>query len=185
MSKQQDLPEKPQAGGPAGAGPPAPVNRQSDGPRDAFLYILSFFALYVTVIGAAALLWGLAEAWFEDPLDRTGGSAGAIRGAISMVVISYPIFLYLAITIRKKLTSGEMSGDSTLRKVLIYLTLFLIAITAIIDLIVILNAFLSGELTGRFAVRSISLLALAGLVFEYFRQELAAYNSARREAAAG
>jgi len=148
---------------------PAP-EAHGNGPRDVFFYTLSFVALYISVIGTIILAWGLADYLFED---RPGyGSSDAVRGAISMVVIAFPIFMYLTYLIRKKLASGDMAAGSMLAKVLTYITLFAVAITAIIDLIVVLYNFLGGDLTAQFAVKSLSLLVIVTLVFGYFRSEL-------------
>lgn len=147
------------------------------GPRDVFFFTLNFVALYISVIGSIILAWGLADYLFEDRSNY--GSSEAVRVAISMVIISFPIFMYLTSLISKKQASGEMPKDSILVKVLSYITLFVVAITAIVDLITILYNFLGGDLTAEFALKSLSLLAIVVLVFAYFRSNLQEQKQAK------
>lgn len=148
-----------------------------NGPRDVFVFTLNFVALYISVIGSIVLAWGLADYLFVDRSNY--GSSNAVRVAISMVIIAFPVFMYLTWLISKKQASGEMPKDSTLVKVLSYVTLFVVAITAIVDLITILYNFLGGDLTAEFALKSLSLLAIVVLVFAYFRSNLQEQKQAK------
>jgi uncharacterized Tic20 family protein len=141
------------------------------GPRNVFVYLLNFLTLYLSALGAALVIWGLADHWFEDPLE-TYVSNEPIRFGISMLVVAFPLFLYLNRLIGKSIEAGEMSERSMVKKVLSYLTLFLIAITSIIDLITVIYVFLGGDLTARFAVRGFGILLIAGLVFLYYLTDL-------------
>ncbi len=148
-----------------------------NGPRDVFVFTLNFVALYISVIGSIVLAWGLADYLFQEKSNY--GSSDAVRVAISMVVISFPIFMYLTSLISKKQALGQMPKDSMLVKVLSYITLFVVAITAIIDLITILYNFLGGDLTAEVALKSLSLLAIVVLVFAYFRSNLQEQKQAK------
>lgn len=141
------------------------------GPRSVFVYLLNFLTLYLSALGAALLTWGLADHWFQDPLD-TYVSNGPIRFGISMLVVAFPLFLYLNRLIGRSIETGEVSERSMVKKVLSYLTLFLIAITVIVDLITVIYTFLGGDLTARFAVRGAGILLIAGLVFLYYLTDL-------------
>ena len=141
------------------------------GPRNVFVYLLNFLTLYLSALGAALVIWGLADHWFEDPLD-TYVSDGPIRTGIAMLVVAFPVFLYLNRSIGRSLRDGEMDERSMVKKVLTYLTLFLLAITTIIDLISVIYVFLGGDLTARFAVRGVGILMIAGLVYLYYLSDL-------------
>ncbi|HYN99648.1 MAG TPA: DUF5671 domain-containing protein [Actinomycetota bacterium] len=141
------------------------------GPRNVFVYLLNFLTLYLSALGAALVIWGLADHWFEDPLD-TYVSDGPIRTGIAMLVVAFPVFLYLNRSIATSVRSGEMDERSMVKKVLTYLTLFVLAITTIIDLISVIYVFLGGDLTARFAVRGVGILLIAGLVFLYYLSDL-------------
>lgn len=142
-----------------------------NGPRNVFVYLLSFLTLYLSALGAALLTWGLADHWFQDPLE-TYISNEPIRSGISMLVVAFPLFLYLNRVIGGSIETGEVSERSMVKKVLSYLTLFLLAITTIVDLITVIYVFLGGDLTARFAVRGFGILLIAGLVFLYYLTDL-------------
>ena len=142
-----------------------------NGPRNVFVYLLTFLTLYLSALGAAMLIWGLADHWFRDPLD-TYVSNGPIRSGIAMLVVAFPLFVYMNVVIRRSVEAGEPGGRSLVKRVLTYLTLFLIAITAIIDLISVIYTFLGGDLTARFAVRGLGILMIAGFVFLYYLNDL-------------
>lgn len=144
---------------------------QENGPRSVFVYLLNFLTLYLSALGAAMVTWGLADHWFRDPLD-TYVTSGPIRSGIAMLVVAFPLFLYLNIYVRGKVASGELRDRSLVKKVLTYLTLFIIAITTIIDLIMVIYFFLGGDLTARFAVRGLGILLIAGFVFLYYLNDL-------------
>ncbi|MEX2586460.1 MAG: DUF5671 domain-containing protein [Actinomycetota bacterium] len=144
------------------------------GPRSVFVYVASFLTLYLSAIGMAILTWGLADHWFQDPLERFSYNypSEAIRTGIAMVVVAYPAFLLLTVNVRRKIASGELPERSGVKRILTYVTLFVIALTAIIDLISIIYQFLGGELTARFATKAVGILLIAGFVFLYYLGEL-------------
>ena len=59
-----------------------------------------------------------------------------------------------------------------MRKWLVYLTLFLSILTIAIDLIVLINSFLGGELTTRFSLKVLATLIVTGAVFGYYFYDL-------------
>jgi hypothetical protein len=146
---------------------PVPDN----GPRNVFVYLLNFLTLYLSAFGAGLLTWGLADHWFEDPLE-TYVTRGPIRSGIAMLVVAFPLFLYMNRLIDRTVETQEATERSMLKKVLTYLTLFLVAITTIIDLITVIYVFLGGDLTARFAVRGIGILLIAGFVYLYYLSDL-------------
>lgn len=145
-------------------------------PKQIFLHLLAMATLYISAAGVLILIWGLAEHWFPDPYLTYdyGGDSGAVRGGISMAVVAFPIFLGLALQIRRKTLSGEIPAGSGLRSGFVYANLFVVAVAVLITLMVSVNAFLNGDLTPRFAVRAGGVLLLVGLLYLYYRSELEA-----------
>lgn len=141
------------------------------GPRNAFVYLLNFLALYLSSLGAAMLVWGLAGYWFPDPLEGYV-STGPIRSGIAMLLVAFPLFLYLNVYIRRNVEMGELADRTLIKRVLTYVTLFVIAITSIIDLISVIYTFLGGDLTARFLVRGAGILLIAGFVYLYYLGDL-------------
>lgn len=146
---------------------PQVPTRSANGPRDVFLYLLNFLALYISAIGLAVLSWGVVDHLVDDPVRPSFGSEDTVRVGLSMVVVAFPVFIYLTIIIRKKFNSLEMSPGSLLRKILTYITLFVIAITAVIDLISVVYVFLGGEMTTRFFLKAAIIFLMVSLVFAY------------------
>jgi hypothetical protein len=54
------------------------------------------------------------------------------------------------------------------RKWLIYITLFIASVTAVVDLVVLVNTFLSGDFAARFVLKALAVLVVAGLLFWYY-----------------
>jgi uncharacterized protein DUF5671 len=141
------------------------------GARNVFFYFLTFLTLYLSAVGLIILTWGLGDIWFPDRLEYSDGGEAA-RTGIAMVVVAFPAFMFLASYVRRNIASGERSERSLIRKILIYLTLFIVSITAIADVIALIYNFLGGDLTGRFVVRAGGILLVAGLVFLYYVGDL-------------
>lgn len=139
----------------------------ANGPRDVFLYLLNFLSLYISAIGLAVLSWGVVDQVVDGPVQSSSGSEGTVRIGLSMVVVAFPVFMYLTISIRKRFDSLEMSPGSLLRKILTYITLFVIAVTAVVDLISVVYVFLGGEVTTRFFLKAAIIFVMVSLVFSY------------------
>lgn len=145
------------------------------GPREIFLHLLAFVALYMSVIGVIVGAWATANQLFPRPFETAGfGStmSSGIRIAISLVVVTFPLFIYLNWYIGKKIKSGEMAPSSRLRQVLGYLTIFIVAITALIDMIAIVFQYLGGELTARSGMKAGTVLVVMALVYLYYMSDL-------------
>lgn len=145
-------------------------------PKDVFIYLLTAATLYISATGVLILIWSLAEYWFPDPY-RTFGSrsdGGEVRIGVAMAIVAFPVFVYLTLLVRRKIRSGEIDPASSLRTGFIYFNLFVVAVTALITLMITVDAFLGGDLTTRFLVRAGGVLLIAGLVYLYYRSELEA-----------
>lgn len=141
-------------------------------PRDVFIYVLTTIALYLTAAGSMMIVDGLANSWFPV-FNRTFGT-GSARAGISMVIVAFPILAYLTRLIRRKIRGGEIEPHSRVRDGFAYFSLFIVAVIALVDLMVIVNVLLSGEVTGRFLVKAIGLLVIVGLIFRYYQVDLVA-----------
>ncbi len=141
------------------------------GARNVFFYLLTFLTLYLSAIGTIMLTWGLADLWFPDRLGYPGSGDG-IRAGIAMVVVAFPAFMYLAAYVRRIIAPSEAGDRSLFKRILVYLTLFVVSITAIVDVIALIYNFLGGDLTGRFLVRASGILLVAGFVFLYYLHDL-------------
>ncbi|MEX2586459.1 MAG: DUF5671 domain-containing protein [Actinomycetota bacterium] len=137
--------------------------------RDVLTHLLITATLYLTVVGVLVLIWGLADYWFPEFPDAgaQGVREGPMRAGISMAVVAFPVFVYMSIYTRKR-RSPETAG---LRQVFAYLNLFVVMVTVLVDLMIVINSYLSGDLTSRFAVRAAGVMLMAALVFLYYRSD--------------
>jgi hypothetical protein len=147
-------------------------------PKDFFFQIGSVAALYVSVISLINLLLSTINVLFPDPLEFGGGfymydpyTAG-LRWSIAALVIAFPLYLILMRIINRDIEREPSKADLALRRWITYLTLFASAVTIAVDLVVLLNVFLAGEVSTRFILKVIAVLVVAGLVFSYYFADL-------------
>lgn len=143
-------------------------------PKDFFLHIGIIASLYVSAISLISLLFQIINLSFPDILEYSyyyasydPYSAG-IRWAIASLVIVFPVFIFLSWLVQKDYTAFPEKRDMGLRRWLNYVTLFLTGIAISVDLIVLINSFLSGEISTRFILKVLVVLVTAGLIFGYY-----------------
>lgn len=141
--------------------------------RDVFFYLLMIITLYASVISFIALLWQVINVQFPDPLEfYYSGAVDIMRTSIAALVIVWPVFLFISWLINRDLQATKEKQHTWVRRWLLYLTLFIAAITIIIDLVTLTNSFLGGELTARFVLKTLVVLAVAVTVFWFYLWEL-------------
>src|SRR3989344_2832506 len=80
--------------------------------REAFLYLISFIALYVSAFSFGLLLFNFVDHWFPDPVSfRQGFSAGAIRMGLASIIVAFPLYLFVVV-------AGLLGGELTIRFIL-------------------------------------------------------------------
>lgn len=142
-------------------------------PRDVFLQLLGVGLLYVSAIALIALLFQYVNYLVPDPLSpEYYGISGALRGSLSTIVIVFPVYVLLARYFQKESLNDPSRREIKIRKWLVYLTLFISAITVIIDLVMLVNRYLGGELSARFGLQVCAVLLVAGGVFWYYLWDL-------------
>lgn len=141
--------------------------------RDVFSYLLMIIMLYVGVVSFITLLFQYINFSFPDALDWWMNMGDeAMRRSISSLLIVWPVYILMSWLIDKDLRSDTSKREIWVRKWLLYLTLFVAALTVIIDLITLVNTFLSGEITMRFVLKVFVVLAVAVMVFSFYFWEL-------------
>ncbi len=148
---------------------PVPRPRSQFSARDAALYLVMFGMLYFSAYHVGNLIFQSINLGFPDAIaDQYLGIGYRIRWSTSAVLVTFPIFLFVASRISFSLKLDPIRRSSGVRKWLTYLTLA--AATCIIagDLVVLINSLLSGELTTRFILKSLTVGAIAGSVFGYY-----------------
>ncbi len=141
-------------------------------PRDTFLYLLVMVTLYWSVISFITLCWQYINYWFPDIQNYDYGTSGTMIFAVASLVIIFPIFMILSWFLYRLYKKEPSVRDSWLRKWLIYLTLFIVAIIFIGDAIVLVGGLLGGEITLRFILKALSILLVVGAVFGYYLDDV-------------
>ncbi len=157
------------------------------GPKDFFMHLLAFGTLYASAISLIQLWFAYINIKFPDPLNNPyyGGyqSSGfdTLRWPIAILIVVFPVFLILARWISKQIAYDPARKELRIYKWLVYLTLFVSAVTVIIDLITLIYNFLGGELTVRFGLKVLVVLIVALAVFGYYlwhlRTDLSKYKT--------
>tara|TARA_Y100000310_G_scaffold337917_1_gene426201 strand:- start:1565 stop:2482 length:918 start_codon:yes stop_codon:yes gene_type:complete len=147
-------------------------NKVHTTPKDFFLYLGVMVALYVSTISALTLLFGLINSLFPDVIEYYRDFDSQIRFSIAALIIVFPFYIYLTRTFNKYLRKHTEKADIWVRKWLIYLTLFVGGITIAIDLVVLVNTFLGGEITTRFVLKVLAVFIVVGAVFSYYLSDL-------------
>lgn len=141
--------------------------------KDFFLYLAVFVGLYASTISFLTLAFAIIEKAFPLPGEYYLGPDGAIRNSVAILVIFLPAFVWISDFVNKDLKNNEAKKDIWVRKWLIYFTLFVAGLTVAIDLVTLINQFLSGDdLTLRFFLKVLLVLITAISIFRYYLYDL-------------
>ena len=141
-------------------------------PRDVFLHLLVFVALYASAVTFITLLFQYINTWYPDPLDYYTSVANTIRYSASFLVVMFPVYLLISWIINRDFVRDPARKEIRVRKWLVYLTLFVSALTVIGDVITLVYNFLGGEFTIRFFLKIIVVLMTAAAIFGYYYWDL-------------
>lgn len=148
---------------------PVPRPRTEVSARDAFVYVVTFGALYLSAYHFGNLLFQFVDLAFPSELgDLPTTAYRNIRWALAALIIAFPVYLYLSYRTARALTADPPRRTSAVRRWLIYLTLTLAAFVVIGDLISLVYSLLSGELTARFVLKSAVVGLIAGAIYGYY-----------------
>jgi hypothetical protein len=142
-------------------------------PKDVFLHLLNIVTFFLSIVNFITLWIQYVGAIFPDPLNfYYVGLANSVRLSTSILVIAVPVYILTSWILGKDLRNYPEKREFKLRKWLLYLTLFVAAITIIIDLIVLVYNFMSGELTIQFFLKILIVLLVTAAVFGYYTWDL-------------
>jgi len=141
-------------------------------PKDVFMHLLNMIVLYASATSILVLLFQYINIYFPDILNPYFDPGSPMRGAIASLIIIFPVFILTSKFIQKDIEKFPQKSELKIRKWLLYFTLFIAAIIIIGDLVSLIYNFLQGELTIRFFLKIISVLAVAASIFGYYLYEL-------------
>jgi len=154
--------------------PSAAINGKETA-RDTFLHLLSAAMLYLSVIGFIALWWQIINFLFPDKLNPQGSGSRIYMTLIwgaSVLAVAYPVHILVSWIIGKDLRETPTKREGGVRKWLWYITLFVSALTIVIDLVTLIYNYLRGDLTAQFFLKLAVILAVTAAVFGYFLWDL-------------
>lgn len=146
-------------------------------PKDVFLQLFNIFTFYLSIIGFITLYINYVNALFPDALNYYFSSiANGVRWSSSVLFVSVPSYILTSWLLARDIKAVPERRELKLRKWLVYFTLFLAAITIIVDLMIMVYNFLDGELTVKFFLKIFVVLLVASSVFGYYLWDLKRNN---------
>jgi len=151
----------------------ATMQKPKTTPKDFFLHLGAIVALYISIISVLTLLFEIINQLYPEPFGYTDPYASGVSLAMSMLIVAFPLYIFFMRVISGVERSSPEKRDLSVRKWLIYLTLFLAGVVIAIDLIVLLQKFFAGEeITLAFTLKVISIVVVLAAVFGYYLYDI-------------
>lgn len=148
-------------------------------PRDFFLQLGVMATLYVFAIGFLVFIFNLVDSAFPVYQAYAGSYdpySSGMRAAISSIIVSFPLFLWLLRIYGNILKSEPEKKELGMRKWIIYFTLFVTGVAIAIDFIVLINRFLGGaDFTTAFILKVLAIILVAGAIFYACLRDIKGY----------
>jgi hypothetical protein len=155
------------------------MNNQST-PRDFFINVSVIATLYASVGAFLSLVFAMVNKAFPDSLSGYG-FYGDARFPTALLIIVFPLFVWLSRVLQKSMAADPTRRDSAIRRWFVYITLFLASAALVVDLVTLLNTFLAGEISTRFILKVAAVLVVAGLVFWHYLGEARGIGSVSKQ----
>ena len=145
-------------------------NRSNNSAKFTFFYLISLISLIFVALSVGNIIFQIINKYVVDVIHTYSGtySTSAIKFAISSLIIGAPIYYLSVKQINKNLLAGKLSIDNGIRRWLTYLILLVSSVVAIGWLIAILYSLLDGDLTLKFALKTLTALSIASIVASYY-----------------
>lgn len=140
--------------------------------KDFFLWLGAMVALYVSATSLILLVHQYINVFFPNALDYAPSYSSSMRFAIASLVVFFPLYVWLTRMLHQDIRKTPEKQELWVRKWLIFLTLFVAGITMAIDLVMLVNTFLNGDITTRFILKALTILIVIGAGFWYYLNEL-------------
>jgi hypothetical protein len=148
-------------------------------PKDFFLWAGALLALYGGVVAFIALMFDYINYTFPDTVLKNNfvdPYQGGVSYEMATLIVLTPVLLVLMRLIRRNITLDSTRSEIWVRRWGLFLTVFLAGATIVVDLIVLLTAFLNGEdMTARFLLKVAVVLLVASAGFMHFMADLWGY----------
>jgi hypothetical protein len=145
---------------------PKPVNAA----KFVFLYLVHLISLVFVAVSFGMIIYQAINKFIKDPVNLYSAmfQSDAIKFGVAAILVFTPIFFIVGKYINKALFEGEVARDSAIRRWLTYLILFVSFLIFAGYLVAFVISFLNGELTLKFGLKVVSVLAIASTIFSYY-----------------
>jgi hypothetical protein len=153
---------------------PVPKPKPYVSAKEAFLYGLLFSTLYLAAYNTGLIAFLFIDHAFPDAavLAYPSYVRQEMRWALSALIVSFPVFLYLSVLVERSVRQDPVKRRSRVRRQLMYLTVFIAAIVLMCDFVALVYNVLGGELTTRFILKVGAIAAIAGAIFGYYLSDV-------------
>lgn len=155
-------------------------------PKQFVLQLGSLISLYIVVSFLLVLVFGVINTVLPSAsvsYYRINDYSSQIRIGIAMLVVFYPAYLLLTRTVNAVRRQEADGAYLLLAKWFIYLSLFIAGGALLIDLVIVLLAFLEGEITARFIGKVLAVFVVVGAAFYYYLLDARGYWLSHRSQA--
>ena len=141
--------------------------------KDFFLHLGAIVTFYASVIALITLLFEVINFAYPQVTNYYQYAFPSISFQVATLIVAFPLFLLLSWLEQKSYLSDPSLRDTSLRKGLAFLTLFIAGAVVAGDLVTVIYKFLDGqELTTGFLLKVLALLVIAGGIFLYYLREI-------------
>jgi hypothetical protein len=143
-------------------------------PKDFFMWLGAMVALYFSVGSFIALTFEYIERLVGDAaIIGYDPYSGGIQFAIASLIVIFPVYITLTRMLNQDIRTNPLKKELWVRRWLIFLAVFVAGIAMLVDLIVLINTFLSGEeITAAFLLKIVMVLVVAAGVFYYYLSDI-------------
>jgi hypothetical protein len=147
-------------------------NKPKTTAKDFFLHLGTMVALYAGTVALLNLLFQIINAAFPV-IDRYFLGASKISLPVATLIVVFPLYLFLVNILQKGYIADPSRKEFSVRKWLVWITLFVTGIVIAGDLITLIYFFLDGrELTTGFILKVVAVFVVAGSIFGYYMDDL-------------
>ena len=144
-------------------------SKSKSSPKDVFMHLLMIAMLYASTISFISLWFDYINNLFPDKLNYYYQAVmEGVLVATATLFVAFPVFLLSSWLISRDEKTDPIKHELRIRQWLIYLALFVSAIAIIVDVVLLVYNFLSGELTLPFSLKILVVLFVAGFAFGYY-----------------
>lgn len=142
---------------------------------DLFLYLGIFISLVTSVVNMLEIIFTAVDKKFVDILSVSYSYDiynESMRMAMASLVVMFPVYLFLSWYVARDITKFLYKRDILVRKIMIYVALFVTVLTLIGTLVSLIYTYLGGELSIRFELKALAVFITALAVFGYYMYSL-------------